>query len=93
MIDEDLEDFSVIEIKKFKMVDLHADLEEACMKIKKFEVIGNAGREVMSNGKIKPGLKKYIRNEMVKDPVHKPVIINVRTPMAQRLRQRNPAAH
>ena len=57
-----MEDFSVIEIKKFKMVDLHADLEEACMKIKKFEVIGNAGREVMSNGKIKPGLKKYITN-------------------------------
>ena len=64
------------------------------MKIKKFEVIGNAGWEVMSNnGKIKPGLKKYIRNEMVKNPVHKSVIINVQTPMAQRLRQRNPAAH
>ena len=33
-------DNSLIEIKKFKMTDLHADLDEACMQIVKFDHLG-----------------------------------------------------
>ena len=81
-----LEEWSVIEIKKYKMKEIHADLEEAALQIKEFRFVGNPGRELMTALDVNPMLKQNIRKRMKKKPLLKPVII--RTPIATRLRKR-----
>lgn len=52
--EDDIDDFSVIEINKFKITDLHADLEETSLKIKKFSHLGKVGKKIMIICHIQP---------------------------------------
>ena len=81
-----IEEWSVIDILKYKLKDVHVEVDESALQLKDFKVLGNPGKEILTTLGTKPIIKEKLRLQMRRKPQLKPVLI--RTPIATRPKKR-----